>query len=182
MTDQFLGEIRCFGFNFAPIGWAVCNGQILPISQNTALFSLLGTQYGGNGTTNFALPNLQSCVPVGMGQGPGLSDYVMGETLGVESVSITFNEMGSHSHLLVGTSSNANDQRPKTGSAFATTTRAGSVSPGDNYYATPGPLLALSADTILAAGSSPPQPHSNLQPYLTFNFCIAMVGIFPPRS
>jgi microcystin-dependent protein len=173
MSDQFLGEIRCFGFNFAPRYWALCNGQLLAISQNTALFSLLGTQYGGNGMTNFALPDLQSRVPVGFGQGPGLSDYTIGETGGVESHAVTLNEMASHSHALLGTTTNANDKRPITGSIFAAST-------GANYYAAPGPLVALNAGTVLAAGGS--QPHSNLQPYLTFNFCIALQGIFPPRS
>jgi microcystin-dependent protein len=174
MSDPFVGEIRCFGFNFAPTGWAMCNGQILPISQNTALFSLLGTQYGGNGTSNFGLPNLQSCVPVGMGQGPGLSDYVMGETLGVESVTLILNELGSHSHSVGAATAAANDKRPKTGSAFA-------QAPAGNYYSTnTSPLVALNAATIQATGSA--LPHSNLQPYLTFNFCIALQGIFPARS
>jgi microcystin-dependent protein len=172
MSDQFVGEIRCFGFDFAPQGWAMCNGQVLAISQFTALFSLLGTSYGGNGTTNFALPNLQSRVPVGFGQGAGLSPYVIGETGGVESHAIAVNEMGSHSHALLGTTTNANDKRPLTGAIFATA--AGS------YYATPGPLVALNPGTLQAAGSG--QPHSNVQPYLTINFCIALIGIFPTRS
>jgi microcystin-dependent protein len=180
MADQFIGEIRCFGFTFAPVGWAMCNGQLLPIQQNTALFSLLGTQYGGDGVQTFGLPNLQSRVPVGQGQGPGLSNYTMGEIAGVESHSITINEMGSHAHLLLGTTSSANDKRPKAGSAFAQTTRAGPVSPGDNYYATPGPLVALDAGTIQVSGSG--GPHVNLQPFLTVNFCIALVGIFPARN
>ena len=173
MSDQFVGEIRCFGFNFAPVGWALCNGQIMSISQNTALFSLLGTQYGGNGTTTFGLPNLQSRVPVGFGQGPGLSNYAIGETGGMESLSISLNEMGSHAHALSGGTTNANDKRPITGSTFA-------ASAGANYYAPPGPLVALNAGTVLPTGGS--LPHVNLQPYLTFNFCIALQGIFPPRS
>ena len=125
MSNQFVGEIRIFGCNFAPFGWAMCNGQIMQISQNTALFSLLGTFYGGNGTQTFALPNLQSCVPVGQGQGPGLSFYTIGEQDGVEFVAINGNEMPSHNHPLFGTTSSANDKRPKTGSAFATSTKPG---------------------------------------------------------
>jgi microcystin-dependent protein len=179
MSDPFLGEIRCFGFNFAPNGWAFCNGQLMSISQNTALFSLLGTTYGGNGQTTFALPNLQSCVPVGQGQGPGLANYVMGEVDGAEIVTINSNEMPAHTHTFSGTSSSANDKRPKTGSAFATTTKAGPVSPGDNYYAA-GTLAPLNAATVQATGGS--QPHTNLQPYLALNFCIALQGIFPSRS
>jgi microcystin-dependent protein len=181
MSNPFVGEIRCFGFNFAPKGWAMCNGQIMAISQNTALFSLLGTTYGGNGTSTFALPNLQSRVPVGQGQGPGLSDYIIGEMDGVESVTINGNEMPAHNHSLFGTTLSANDKRPKSGAAFATSTKSGPVSPGDNYYAAPGTITPLNAATVqpLIGGGL---PHSNLQPYLTFNFCIALQGIFPARS
>ncbi len=180
MSDQFVGEIRCFGFNFAPIGWALCNGQLMPISQNTALFSLLGTFYGGDGRSTYALPNLQGCVPIGIGQGPGLSNFVQGETGGEASVTILGSEMPAHSHTFSGTSSSANDKRPKTGAAFATSTKAGPLSPGDNYYAAPGVLTALDAATVqpLVGGG---QPHNNLQPYLTVNFCIALQGVFPPR-
>jgi microcystin-dependent protein len=179
MADNFLGEIRIFGCNFAPSGWAMCNGAILAISQNTALFSLLGTQYGGNGQTTFALPNLQGRVPVGQGQGPGLSPYTIGEADGVENVTVNGNEMPAHNHPLFGTASAANDKRPKAGSAFATSTRAGPVSPGDNYYAA-GTLAPLNAATVQLTGGS--QPHTNLQPFLACNFCIALTGIFPSRS
>ena len=180
MSNQFVGEIRIFGCNFAPNGWAMCNGQLMLISQNTALFSLLGTFYGGDGRTNFALPNLQSRVPIGQGQGPGLSNYDIGEMDGVETVTINDSELPSHNHPFFGTSSAANDKRPKTGAAFATSTRAGPVSPGDNYYAagTPTPLNAGTVQPLTGGGLA----HENLQPYLTFNFCIALQGIFPPRS
>lgn len=181
MATPFVGEIHCFGFTFPPRGWAYCNGQILAISTNTALFSLLGTYYGGNGTNNFALPDLRGRVPMGQGQGPGLSDYVMGEQDGVESVTILSTEMPVHNHLLFGATAAANDKRPKTGAAFATSTKSGPVSPGDNYYAAPGTTVALNAATLqpLTGGG---QPHNNLQPYLTLNFCIALQGIFPARN
>jgi len=180
MSDQFVGEIRIFGCNFAPFGWAMCNGQLMAISNNTALFSLLGTFYGGDGRSTFALPDLRSRVPVGQGQGSGLTNYTIGEMDGVESVTINSNEMPSHNHPFFGTSSSANDKRPKAGSAFAQTTKAGPISPGDNYYAVPGALAPLNPSTVQPTGSG--LPHNNLQPYLTFNFCIALQGIFPARQ
>src|SRR5579872_302450 len=129
MANPFLGEIRPVPFNFAPVGWAMCNGQILPISQNTALFSLLGTQFGGNGTSNFALPNLQGQVPIGFGQGPGLTDRFMGEQDGTEGVTLTAGEIGSHTHVLNADSSIATTETP-TGNMLAVSAR--------NIYGTPG--------------------------------------------
>lgn len=180
MADPFVGEIRCFGFNFAPKGWAFCNGALQPISQNTALFSLLGTTYGGDGRSTYALPDLQGRVPIHSGQGPGLTDYLRGESGGVETVSLLVSEMPAHNHPFSGTSASANDKRPKTGSALAQTTKAGPISPGDNYYAVPGTLASLNPSTVLPTGSG--LPHNNMQPYLTLNFCIALQGIFPPRQ
>jgi microcystin-dependent protein len=168
MTQPFLGQIQPFGFNFPPHGWALCNGQILSISQNTALFSLLGTQYGGNGQTTFALPNLQSRVPMHVGNG-----FVQGEQSGVEAVTLLINELPPHSHVFAGTSQQADDKRPKTGSAYA-------QSLGSAYYGPDASPTVINALTVQPAGSS--LPHTNLQPYLTINWCIALTGIFPARN
>ena len=173
MADPFVAEIRIFPFNFAPKGWAFCNGQILPISQNTALFSLLGTTYGGNGQSTFALPDLQGSAPMHPGQGSGLSLYDLGQSGGVESVTLLQSEMPAHSHFL----------------------RAHAADPGDNNA--PGPTIAFAKSSngqayttsaanklmhpqyLSVAGGS--LPHNNMMPYLTLSFCIALQGVFPPR-
>jgi microcystin-dependent protein len=178
MSDQFLAEIRVFPFNFAPTGWAFCDGQLLPISQNTALFSLLGTQYGGDGKSTFALPDLQGRVPVGQGQGPGLSPYSVGEELGTETVTLPAGEMPTHSHSL-----NAED--PSIQGADQSVPSASGVlaaSTGGFAYRPDASLqpVAMNAATVAAQGGG--QAHNNLQPYLTLTFCIALQGIFPPRS
>jgi microcystin-dependent protein len=172
MADPFVAEIRIFPFNFAPKGWAFCDGQLLPLSQNTALFSLLGTTYGGDGKSNFALPNMQGNVPMHPGQGPGLSLHDLGETGGSETVSLLESEIPSHSHSMsvsgqVGLN-NTPDQQ-----LFA-------VGAGINLYA-PANNLTLMADNALAPAGGD-QPHNNMQPYLTLNFCIALQGVFPPRT
>ncbi len=171
MSNPFVAEIRMFGFNFAPTGWAFCNGQILPISQNTALFSLLGTTYGGDGRTNFALPNLQDSTPLHEGQGPGLSLRSLGEAGGSATETLTTSEMPAHSHALsaaiagtTGTPSNAVALAPASGAIYRAATNLVAMSPGE----------------LASAGDS--QPHNNRQPYLTLNFCIALQGIFPARS
>jgi microcystin-dependent protein len=174
MSEAFLGEIRIFGFNFAPYGWATCDGQILPLSQNTALFSLLGTQYGGDGRSTFALPDLRGRVPVAQGQGPGLSNYAIGGTGGVESVTLTTSELPPHTHQAMGSTADGNQYDPS-GAVWAQDTAGGSQPYGS---AVPNVLLAQTAIGI--TGGS--QPHANLQPYLVANFCIAMVGIFPSRN
>jgi microcystin-dependent protein len=171
MSEPFLGEIRTFGFNFAPQGWAMCNGQVLSIAQNAALFSLLGTFYGGNGTTNFALPNLQSRVGIHQGQGPGLSSYVIGEVSGSESVTLTAGQMPAHSHSLIANAGTAGVSRPD-GAVLART--------GSNTYAAAPDGTAMNAGAIGQAGGS--QPFSILQPFLCLNFCIALQGIFPSRN
>lgn len=171
MADPFVAEIRIFPFNFAPRGWAFCNGQLLPLAQNTALFSLLGTTYGGDGRSNFALPNLQGSAAMHRGQGPGLSLHDLGETGGSDTVTLLQTEMPSHTHTaMVGTTaalltSPANNAltRPATGNAYAPTGGATGT----------GPLLGI-------AGSS--QPHNNMQPYLTLDYCIALQGVYPPRT
>ncbi len=171
MSDPFIGELRPFGFNFAPKGWAFCNGQLLPISQNTALFSLLGTQYGGNGTTNFALPNLQANVPIGQGQGPGLTNRVIGDTSGSNTITLTLNDIPQHNHPVNATTAESDTQIP-TNNLLADANR--------NSYV-PTPLDALMSDrTVGVVGSN--FPHNNMQPYLVVNYCIAMSGIFPPRG
>ncbi len=170
MADPFVAEIRIFPFNFAPKGWAWCDGQLLPISQNTALFSLLGTTYGGNGQSNFALPNLQGRAPMHPGQGPGLSLHDLGETGGSETVSLLESEMPSHSHTLRATSEDG-DRPDRAGRYLAR---------GAYLYAAAQNLNMMAPETLAPVGSD--QPHNNMQPYLTFYFCIALQGVFPPRS
>ena len=176
MADQFLGEIRIFSGNFAPTGWAFCNGQLLPISQNTALFSLLGTYYGGNGTTNFALPNLQGAAPMHTGNGTGLTPRLVGDTGGEASVTLQTSQLPMHTHTLNGTAATA-----------TTTTPQGALPaiPDVNprfaaIYGTGAPNAAEASATVGTAGGG--AAHNNLQPYLTLNFIIAMQGIYPPRS
>jgi microcystin-dependent protein len=173
MSDPFVAEIRILGCNFAPRGWAFCNGQILPISQNTALFSLLGTNYGGNGTSNFGLPNLQGAAPMHWGQGPGLSDYQVGESSGQSSVTLLASEIPSHSHSLQGSSRPANNPVPGPTNLIA-------ASRGFNAYGAATNLA--SADPLAVGSSGSSLPHNNMQPYLVLNFCIALQGVFPPRS
>jgi microcystin-dependent protein len=183
MTQPFIGQIQPYGFNFAPKNWALCNGQILSISQNTALFSLLGTYYGGNGTTNFALPDLRSRVPVHQGTLTGGSQYFLGEQDGVESVTLTLLQTPAHTHVFSGTSANANAVAPSDGTALAETWHpGGGGSPGDPYYAPDTTPQALNPGSMSPWGSGAPQAHTNLQPYLTINWCICMAGIYPSRN
>jgi microcystin-dependent protein len=171
--DPFVAEIRIFPFNFPPRGWAFCSGQILPISQNTALFSLLGTTYGGDGKSNFALPNMQGNIPMHPGQGPGLSLHDLGETGGSETVTLLQSEIPAHTHTMRADILDIAD------------TNAGS--PNASYALSSGGTLyqaaangALADTALTAAGGD--QPHNNMQPYLTLNFCIALQGVFPPRT
>jgi microcystin-dependent protein len=173
MSDQYLGEIRMFGGNFAPYGWALCNGQLLAISQNTALFSLIGTYYGGDGVTTFALPNLQSRVAIHQGQGTGLSPYVIGQNGGTENVTLTSQQMPQHNHSLNANPGNANSNRAN-GNSLATATN------NTNIYTNAAPAEAMNAASIGLAGSS--QPHNNIQPYLCITFIIALQGIYPSRN
>ncbi len=161
-----------FGFNFAPQGWALCNGQILPIDQNQALFALLGTTYGGDGTTTFALPNLQSRVPIHQGQGAGLSSYAEGQAGGTETVTLAVAQMPGHTHPVKASSSAAASDLPR-GRALAR-------SSSDIYTAEPDATTVMNAKMLGDAGGS--EPHANIQPYLAVNFCIALTGIFPSRS
>jgi len=170
--DPFVAEIRIFPFNFAPRGWAMCNGQVLSISQNTALFSLLGTTYGGNGTSNFALPNLHGSAPIHAGQGPGLSLRDLGETGGSTTVTVLATEMPAHTHAAKAYATSGNDYGPG-GDVWAED--AG----GADEYA-PTANASLNAGALSPVGGN--QAHNNLQPYLTLNFCIALQGVYPPRS
>lgn len=180
MSDQYLGEIRMVGFNFAPYGWALCNGQTLPISQYSALFSLLGTQFGGNGTSTFQLPNLQSCVPIDQGQGPGLSSYVMGELVGVENVTLLYNQIPLHNHSFGCSTASGNLTTPANNTLSVTDQEGGrSPKPGNLNFAATNNATML-ATMIGTAGGN--QPHNNIQPYLTVNFVIALTGIYPARG
>jgi microcystin-dependent protein len=176
--DPFVAEIRIFPFNFAPKGWAFCDGQILPISQNTALFSLLGTTYGGDGKSNFALPNLQGRVPIHPGQGPGLSLFDLGETLGSDTVTVLQSEMPAHRHVL-----NAED--PGLGAADQSVPSPTSVlasSTGGFAFRADAATSPVQMNQAMLGSLGGDLPHNNLQPYLTLNFCIALQGVFPPRS
>jgi microcystin-dependent protein len=171
--DPFVAEIRIFPFNFAPTGWAWCDGQLLPISQNTALFSLLGTTYGGDGRSTFALPDLQGAAPMHPGQGPGLSLHDLGEIGGSDAVTLLVSEMPAHAHALrANTVDVADTNIPSPNAVFAQS------SGGTLYQAASNTQLAPEA--LTPAGGD--QPHNNLQPYLTLYFCIALQGVFPPRT
>lgn len=173
MADPFVAEIRIFPFNFAPKGWAWCDGQVLPISQNTALFSLLGTTYGGDGRSTFALPNLQGRAPMHPGQGPGLSLHDLGETGGSDTVTLLESELPAHSHAVSASQADGIERRP------AGQQLAAGIG-GIAAYAPPGSLIPMSPLTLAPAGGG--QLHNNLQPYLTLYFCIALQGVFPPRG
>lgn len=167
--DNYLGEIRPVGFNFAPHGWALCEGQLLPISQNTALFSLIGTFYGGDGRSTFALPDLRGRIAISSGQGPGLSDYTIGEQGGVEAVTLTASEMPAHAHQVTASSAAATSYSP-TSNVPAKTSR--------NVYAAGG-AGTMAADSLGLAGQN--VPHENHQPFLSVIYIIALTGIFPPH-
>jgi len=175
MADPFVAEIRIFAFNFPPTGWAFCDGQLLPISQNTALFSLLGTTYGGNGASTFALPDLQGNAPMHPGQGPGLSLHDLGETSGSETVTLLESEIPLHSHQLRATVEDGTQGTLSSGIALASSVA------GTLYHSTTNAnLVSMSGQALSPAGGD--QPHNNMMPYLTLNFCIALQGVFPPRT
>ena len=175
MADPFVAEIRIFPLNFAPKGWAFCNGQILPISQNTALFSLLGTTYGGDGKSTFALPDLQGSAPMHPGQGPGLSLHDLGETGGSDAVALLESEIPTHSHTIQAANFPGDVQAPQPAVSLART------SGGNSYQSTTNQnVVSMSPSALAPAGGD--EPHNNMQPYLTLNFCIALQGVFPPRT
>lgn len=173
MADPFVAEIRIFPFNFAPKGWAWCDGQILPLSQNTALFSLLGTTYGGDGKSNFALPNMQGNAPIHAGQGSGLSLYDLGQMGGTETVTLLQSEIPAHSHNIMASTAPADTNPPSPTVVIAQST-------GTNAYSSNASNAFMSFNTLTPQGGG--QPHNNLMPYLTFYFCIALQGVFPPRT
>lgn len=178
MTEPFVGEIQLFGFNFNPRGWAFCNGALLPIAQNTALFSLLGTQYGGNGVTTFALPNLSGRTACGTGSGPGLSPRTAGETFGTSSVTLIASELPAHGHGASAYSQTA------AGSGSGTPVNGGGLSflaasTTARTFTTPPGNTTMAPSMIAPTGGN--QPHENRQPYLAVNFCIALQGIYPAR-
>ena len=176
MSEPFIGEICIFGFNFAPRGWAFCDGQLLPISQNTALFSLLGTTYGGDGRTTFRLPNLQGAAPLHPGQGPGLSLYRLGQTGGAQAVTLLTSEIPNHQHQALANTTGTQTER-STNNTWSTP----GTGRGLNIYdPAPGSAPQMSAQALQASGGS--TPHNNMPPYLALNYCIALVGIYPSRS
>jgi len=173
MSSPFVAEIRMFAFNFPPTGWAFCAGQLLPISQNTALFSLLGTTYGGDGKSTFALPNMQTNVPLNFGQGPGLSDYFLGQASGSQFVTLQQSEVPSHNHGVQSVPGNfAGTSNVVGGNSYAKSAQ------GNAYTATANFVNMSPAEVSLVGGGS---PHNNMMPYITLNFCIALQGVFPPR-
>lgn len=173
MQDPFVAEVRIVGFNFAPKGWAFCNGQLLPISQNTALFSLLGTTYGGDGKSTFALPDFQGRVGIQSGQGNGLSYYDLGEANGADNVTLIQSELPIHTHNVMSV--------PDPGDTNVMTNNAIGRSSGGSVYSAGGSQTAnMNIQMLQVSGGS--QPHNNMQPYLTLNFVIAMQGVFPPRG
>ena len=174
MADPFVAEIRIFPFNFAPRGWAWCDGQLMPLSQNTALFSLLGTTYGGDGKSNFALPDLQGRAPMHPGQGPGLSLHDLGETGGSEFVTLLESEMPAHFHALRGSSDDGDLKAPTAARSLARSIG------GTAYQTNTAGLSPMAGEALAPAGGS--LPHNNMQPFLTFYFSIALQGVFPPRT
>lgn len=173
MADPFVAEIRIFPFNFAPAGWAFCNGQLLPISQNTALFSLLGTTYGGDGKSTFALPDLQGSAAMHPGQGQGLSLRDLGEIGGSETVTLIQTEIPAHTHTLRASDLPADQLVPNPNRVLASSQNAFAYQPAATG------LGAMAPQALAPAGGS--LPHNNMQPYLTLNFCIALQGVYPPR-
>jgi|CXWL01.1.fsa_nt_gi microcystin-dependent protein len=174
MADPFVAEIRIFPFNFAPTGWAFCHGQLMPVSQNTALFSLLGTTYGGDGKSTFALPDLQGRVPMHPGQGPGLSLHDLGEANGAEFVTLLESEIPAHAHTLRASSDDGDLKAPTANRSLARSIG------GFAYAAGNSPPVQMAGNTHAPTGGD--LPHNNMQPHLTFNFCIALQGVFPART
>jgi microcystin-dependent protein len=180
MAEPFLGEIRMVGWNFAANGWALCNGQLMPISQYQALFALLGTTYGGDGVQTFALPNLQGRVPIHQGTGPGLSPYTIGELAGSENITLLTNQMPQHNHLVAVSNQPGAVSDPTNATLAQGNSGSGRTPVLISDYVSSAATGSLAPATISNAGGN--QPHSNIQPFLCINFIIALTGIFPSRS
>jgi|SRR5690554_1713876 len=179
--EPFIGQIMMVGFNFAPKGWAFCDGRLLSIAQNTALFSLLGTTYGGDGVTTFALPDLRGRCAVGMGQGPGLSSYVQGQCAGTENVTLVQTQMPAHTHALMASTADGTTNIP-TGAVIAANKipiDRSTVVDG-NAFVQSNPSTTMSPQSVGPSGGT--QPHSNMQPYMAMNYVIALYGIYPSRD
>ena len=176
MSEPFVAEIRIFAGNFAPRGWTFCNGQLLPISQNTALFSIIGTTYGGDGRTTMALPNLQGRAPMHPGRGPGLTARRLGQSGGVEAVTLSESQIPSHSHILSGST----DQAEFDGTSSPAGNFSGVVEGSKEPYAPSKNLVSMADNALASVGGG--RAHNNLQPFLTLNFIIALVGLYPSRS
>ena len=179
MGSPFVGEIRMVGFNFAPVGWAFCNGQLLAISQNLTLFALIGTTYGGDGQTTFQLPDLQGRIPINQGQAPGLSNYVIGQRAGSESVALGTNQLPQHGHSLQANSDVASSANP-TGGYLARASIPSLPSRGVPVYAPASAAAAMNALAIAFSGAT--QPHDNMMPFQCVNFIISLFGIFPSQN
>jgi microcystin-dependent protein len=176
MSDPFLGEIKLFAGNFAPYGWAFCDGQIMQIAQNSALFSILGTTYGGDGKTTFALPNLKGRIPLHFGQGPGITNHKLGEAFGSETATLAANQMPAHIHSATVKAANAGSTNQPENNLF------GKI-PRSNIYNTPdASLVNMAEGSVTLANSGNSLTHYNMQPYLTLNFIIALMGVYPARS
>lgn len=175
MSDPFVAEIRIFAGNFAPTGWAQCNGQLMPISQNTALFSLLGTFYGGDGKSTFALPNLQGSAALNQGQGPGLTDRFLGETSGVDNVTLISTEMPIHNHLIQGSTEDGTLKQPAP-TLFIGRSKSGTIYQSNSTQN----LVSMNFQDLTVTGNS--FPHNNMQPFLVLVFIIALQGVFPSRG
>lgn len=171
MATPFIGEIRMFAGNFAPLGWMFCEGQLLPISENETLFNLIGTTYGGDGQTTFALPDLRGRLPIHQGQGTGLSNHVIGEQGGAESVALTINQLPAHPHAVQATSADADRRNPK---------MALPARPPEAAFTPSGTIAPMASATVEAAGGG--QAHTNLQPALCVNFIISLFGIYPTQN
>jgi microcystin-dependent protein len=178
MANPYIGEIRCFGFNFAPINWALCNGQLLSVSQYSALFAVIGTNYGGNGTTTFALPNLQGQIPMHWGATTGLPTTTIGQVQGTPNVTLTSQQLPSHTHAPSGAKSTLTTERTNTPNP--TCFLSGGHAPDLAWQTAPALSPQFAQNAIGLQGSS--LPHDNMQPYLVFNFCISLAGTFPQRG
>jgi microcystin-dependent protein len=179
MSEPYVGEIRMAGFNFAPVGWAFCNGQLLAISQNPVLFTLIGTTYGGDGQSTFALPNLQGRIPINQGQGPGLSPYVIGQLAGSETVTLVAAQLPQHGHSLQANADAASTANP-TGDYLAQARIPSLPSGGVPVYAPASAAAAMNAGAIAPSGAS--QPHDNMMPFQCVNFIISLFGVFPTQN